>query len=155
MGKERLKSLRRSVLAMRRMLREMESELEREIAEAAREKNGSRQEDDAAEITGRVIGRLNLLSGRSFSGENRNTVRLIRNLLEEGKKEEELILVTERKVAEWKNTDMQQYIRPETLYGEHFEGYLQEALCRNKEMFYHDNLARLAIERMQGGNQNV
>lgn len=156
MGAERLKSLKRGVLAMRRMLREMETELEKEIAECVR--NG-RLEPDAAEvlrISEKVIGRLNDLSDKKFRYDTEGTLYLIRCKIGDGYTEENLLLVVEEMCRRWKDDPVSRlWMRPETLFGKHFEGYLQEALSRQGSVFGHDELARLAIERIQGGNENV
>ena len=40
--------------------------------------------------------------------------------------------VVNNKVAEWKGTDMEKYLRPETLFGTKFEGYLNQESNNNQ-----------------------
>lgn len=38
----------------------------------------------------------------------------------------------DNKVAEWKGTDMEKFLRPETLFGNKFEGYLNQQVSNKK-----------------------
>ncbi len=153
MGAERLKSLKRGVLAMRKMLREMEIELERELAEVARGKRQVASETDVQGISERVIGRLNTMMNRSFKPDSITTLHLIRSRIEEGWTEEDLIAVVDEMCYRWGgDKERELWLRPETLFGQHFESYLQEARVRNGAITEHKDLARMAIERIQGGN---
>ena len=44
----------------------------------------------------------------------------------EGFTKEDFIKVIDNKVNEWLGTDMERYLRPETLFGIKFEGYLNQ-----------------------------
>lgn len=67
---------------------------------------------------------LNEKVGTSFKPVDSN-LKFIRARLNSGYKEEDLKKVIDLKVAEWNGTDMQKYLRPETLFNAtKFEGYL-------------------------------
>lgn len=76
-----------------------------------------------------VISYLNKLTGSSFSPKREDTVSSISARLKEGFTVDDLLLVVEFKFAEWfKNEEMNQYLRPITLFGKKkFEGYVQAA----------------------------
>lgn len=81
------------------------------------------------DISARVIGELNALTGRSFRSDAKHTVSHIKARLEEGYTEEDLRLVVQNRVAKWLHDSKQsEYLRPETLFRpSKFEGYLQAA----------------------------
>lgn len=79
----------------------------------------------SAELCGRIITYLNEKTGRSFKPQTKSTQRLIQARLNEGFTEEEFYRVIDNKVLEWAtDPKMQQFLRPETLFGNKFEGYL-------------------------------
>jgi len=74
-----------------------------------------------------VIDHLNKLNGTLYKSNAKSTVKIIEALLKEGYTEEDLKLVITKKVSTWKkDRDMAKYIRPETLFGNKFESYLNE-----------------------------
>lgn len=75
--------------------------------------------------TEEVIDHLNQRAGTHYKTTTANTRKLIKSRLKEGFTVDELKLVIDKKCAEWlNNRDMVQYLRPETLFGNKFEGYL-------------------------------
>ena len=56
---------------------------------------------------------------------------LIKARINEGFTEDDFIKVIDNKVKEWINTDMEKYLRPETLFGTKFEGYLNQKEVKN------------------------
>lgn len=75
--------------------------------------------------TEEVIEHLNSRAGTRYKATTANTRKLIRARLREGFTVEDMRLVIDKKCAEWlNNRDMAQYLRPETLFGNKFESYL-------------------------------
>lgn len=75
--------------------------------------------------TEEVIGHLNQRAGTHYKATTANTRKLIKARLKEGFTVDEIKLVIDKKCAEWlNNRDMAQYLRPETLFGNKFESYL-------------------------------
>lgn len=75
--------------------------------------------------TEEVIDHLNQRAGTHYRATTANTRKLIKARLKEGFTIDELKLVIDKKCADWlNNRDMVQYLRPETLFGDKFEGYL-------------------------------
>lgn len=73
-----------------------------------------------------IIDYLNKKADRNFRHTTDKTKRLIKARWNEGFRPKDFEQVIDIKVAEWKNTDMAQYLRPETLFGTKFEGYLNQ-----------------------------
>jgi uncharacterized phage protein (TIGR02220 family) len=73
-----------------------------------------------------VVDYLNEKAGTSFKHTSRKTQELIRARSNENFSINDFKSVIDKKVTEWKNTDMAKYLRPETLFGTKFEGYLNQ-----------------------------
>lgn len=75
--------------------------------------------------TEEVIDHLNQRAGTHYRATTASTRKLIKARLKEGFTVDELKLVIDKKCADWlNNRDMVQYLRPETLFGNKFESYL-------------------------------
>lgn len=93
---------------------EVEVEVEKEInTQCARE---------AREI----VAYLNAATGKAYKPTTPKTRKLIANRLGEGFTVDDFKKVINRKCAEWLGTDMEKFLRPETLFGTKFEGYLNQ-----------------------------
>lgn len=87
------------------------------------------KEPDPAEV---VVDYLNRRAGTHYKATTANTRKLIKARLKEGFTVDEFKLVIDKKCAEWlNNRDMAQYLRPETLFGNKFESYLNAKLRPN------------------------
>lgn len=74
-----------------------------------------------------IIDHLNLSCGKSFKHTTPNTRDLIRARVNEGYGLDDFKKVIDTKSAQWKdNQEMNQYLRPKTLFGTKFESYLNE-----------------------------
>lgn len=81
-----------------------------------------------------IIDHLNNVAGTSYRTSTKKTKQFIKARFKEGFQLTDFKVVIEKKVAEWKGTDMAKYIRPETLFGTKFEGYLNEkVITANKK----------------------
>lgn len=79
----------------------------------------------APDPTEEVIDHLNQRAGTHYKATTANTRKLVKARLREGFTVDEIKLVIDKKCAEWLNNPaMQGYLRPETLFGNKFEGYL-------------------------------
>ena len=74
--------------------------------------------------TSEIIDYLNQKAGSRYQPTAKSTERLIAALLNDGYTVEDMKRVVDMKCKEWKFTEYQKYLRPETLFGEKFEGYL-------------------------------
>ena len=74
-----------------------------------------------------IVEYLNAVVGVHFKPDTPKTVALIRARLREGFTVDDFKTVIDKKAAHWaRDGDMQRYLRPETLFGTKFEGYLNE-----------------------------
>ena len=81
--------------------------------------------DNKRDIYTRVCSRLNQKAGTSYKPTSKATQRHINARLAEGYTVEDFITVIDKKCAEWLHDQkMRAYLRPETLFGPKFEGYL-------------------------------
>lgn len=79
---------------------------------------------DNKEIYTKVIARLNEKAGTNYRATGKATQGHINARLAEGYTIEDFYTVIDKKCAEWKGGKMEQYLRPETLFGTKFENYL-------------------------------
>ena len=73
-----------------------------------------------------IVDYLNLKAGTSYMHTSQKTKDLIKARMNEKFTLESFYTVIDVKVAEWSGTDMQKYLRPETLFSNKFEGYLNQ-----------------------------
>ncbi|HBE9006834.1 TPA: conserved phage C-terminal domain-containing protein [Clostridioides difficile] len=79
------------------------------------------------EIYKRIVDYLNKAADKSFKSTTKKTISLIDARLKEGFTEEEFYRAIDNKVLNWLDDDkMNAYLRPETLFGNKFESYLNE-----------------------------
>lgn len=75
-----------------------------------------------------VINYLNKQTGKQYKSTTKKNQTVIRARTDEGFTLDDFKRVIDNKVSEWKGTDMEKYLRPETLFGTKFEGYLNQGL---------------------------
>ena len=84
--------------------------------------------------TNEIIFYLNEKTGKHYKVKTPKTVRLIRARLKEGFTVEDFKAVIEKKCDDWLgNEKFERYLRPETLFGTKFEGYLNEPPNNEKD----------------------
>ena len=71
-----------------------------------------------------IIDHLNLRTGQHYKTTTQKTRDLIKARLNEKFTIDDFKVVIDKMCVEWMNTDMQKYLRPETLFGNKFESYL-------------------------------
>lgn len=82
--------------------------------------------EDKKEIYSRILSHLNEKAGTNYRYTTTSTQRLINGRLSDGFTVEDFIKVIDTKCAEWAGTEMDKYLRPETLFGSKFENYLNQ-----------------------------
>lgn len=88
--------------------------------------DNSPKEDNNSLIISEVITYLNSKCSTGYKSSSEKTKKYINARLNEGYTVDDFKKVIDTKAAEWLNTDMSQYLRPETLFGPKFEGYLNQ-----------------------------
>lgn len=83
---------------------------------------------------------LNSKCGTSYKASSKKIQRLIKKRESEGFTLKDFYKVIDNKSKQWLDTDMEQYLRPETLFGTKFESYLNENSRReNKNAAYKES----------------
>jgi uncharacterized phage protein (TIGR02220 family) len=89
--------------------------------------------EEQRDIVGQAIRHLNAKTGKDFKPSSSATKRHIQARINDGYTLDDLIAVIDLKTKQWLNDKkMAPYLRPETLFGTKFEGYLNEgrkAVC--------------------------
>lgn len=85
------------------------------------------------------IAYLNQKLGKSYKYVDKNT-KLVNARLKEGYTIDDFKTVIDKKVTEWQNGDMAKYLRPETLFGTKFDGYLNQPIAKKQGYVYEDDL---------------
>ena len=80
-----------------------------------------------------IVEYLNLKTGYHYKHTTNVTRTKIEARLNEGFTLEDFKKVIDKKVSEWKGTKMEQYLRPETLFGSKFEGYLNSNIVKEEK----------------------
>ncbi len=71
-----------------------------------------------------IVDYLNKKTGQNYKPSTKKTQQCIHARLAEGFTKEDFEAVIDKKCAEWIGTEWEKYLRPETLFGTKFEGYL-------------------------------
>ena len=79
-----------------------------------------------------IIDHLNHKLGAKYKSSSAKTRQFINARLNEGHTVAEFLAVIDKMTGEWGNTDMAKYLRPETLFGTKFEGYLNQKVGGRK-----------------------
>ena len=74
-----------------------------------------------------IIDYLNKTIGTKYTYKNKATIKHINARLSEGFTFNDFVTVIDKKSKEWRGTRMEAYLRPETLFGNKFEGYLNQS----------------------------
>lgn len=100
----------------------------------ATEEDKEKEEDIDKEIYISIVSYLNEKAGTKFKHTTAKTKTAIHARLEEGFTIDDFKTVIDKKCAEWiGDPKMEQYLRPETLFGTKFEGYLNAKTTGRKE----------------------
>jgi len=103
-------------------------ENEKERENKKREKTEEEDEETVkkSKACREIIAYLNEKTGKRFTAKSRDTQGHISARLDEGFTVEDFKTVIDKKCKEWQGTDMEKYIRPETLFSRKFDRYLNE-----------------------------
>lgn len=104
---------------------DIDKELDIDKEKKENKKNMSSKLDHSA-LYQSIINYLNQKAGTSYRHTSKNTQALMKARLSEGFEEKDFYKVIDNKIASWLNTDFEKYLRPSTLFGSKFEGYLNE-----------------------------
>ena len=120
------------------------------------EEDKDKEEDIDKELYISIVSHLNARAGTKYKHTSGKTKTCIRARLAEGFTLDDFKTVIDKKCDEWLgDPKMEQYLRPETLFGTKFEGYLnqkntnrtQQAQPKKQGGGYDDFMAQLAAMR--------
>lgn len=78
------------------------------------------------EMIKNTINYLNKITGKNYKPTTPNTIKHLTARIKEGYTEWDFMDVIDTKAKEWMGTDMEKYLRPDTLFGSKFENYLNQ-----------------------------
>ncbi len=73
-----------------------------------------------------IIDYLNSVANSAYPPSDPKTINSINRIINEGHTIDDMKLVIDKKWSDWKDTEWQKYVRPETLFGGNFKRYLNE-----------------------------
>ena len=73
-----------------------------------------------------ILNYLNQVTGKQYRASTKKNQELIRARWNEGFREGDFFRVIDNKAQTWQGTEMDKFLRPATLFGTKFEGYLNE-----------------------------
>jgi uncharacterized phage protein (TIGR02220 family) len=118
------------------------------VRERDKDRNKDRDKERDRD-TENIISFLNSTTGSKYKASTDKTRRLIAARLAEGFTVNDFKAVITKKAKEWQGTDMARYLRPETLFGTKFEGYLNQPEVKNNRR---SPLSRAEQERQEAIN---
>ena len=101
---------------------EKEKEKEKEIEQDIEIDNS--QSESLNDTFKEIISYLNDCAGTNYKASSKKTQSCIHARLADGFAIDDFKIVIDKKCAEWIGTEYEKYLRPETLFGTKFEGYL-------------------------------
>lgn len=77
-----------------------------------------------------IIDHLNKAAGTNYRSTSKETIKYISARLSEDFSVDDFFAVIDKKAAEWKGTDMEKFLRPQTLFSTKFESYLNQQITK-------------------------
>ncbi len=93
----------------------------------------NKKSDFNKEVCKRIIDYMNSRCGTRYTGKNKETIKCIHARLEEKFTEEDFYTVIDKKCNEWIGSEMEKYLRPQTLFGTKFESYLNQNIVKDEK----------------------
>lgn len=90
-----------------------------------------------------IIDYLNLKTNKNYKTTTQKTRALIKARMNEHFTVDDFKLVINKMCTEWMGTNMEKYLRPETLFGTKFESYLNQTLTKSETEMRIDNVNAL------------
>lgn len=95
------------------------------------------------EVYSSIIDYLNLKANTGYQSKTNSYRKFIDARLNDGYKLDDFYKVIDNKCSEWINTDFQKFLRPETLFGNKFDSYLNQNLTiKNKQETAYEQVSK-------------
>ena len=105
---------------------EIEKEIEIETEIEQEPETDDPQSGSMRESYQEIVAYLNDKAGTGYKASSKKTQTCIRARIEEGFEIDDFKTVIDKKCMQWIGTEFEKFLRPETLFGTKFEGYLNE-----------------------------
>src|SRR3990172_430969 len=93
------------------------------------------KEEKGVSLVSEIISILNSVCKTHYKPDSKKSTELIKARIKEGFTVEDFRTVIEKKHAEWSQDEkMSAFLRPETLFGNKFEGYLNQITAKKKSI---------------------
>lgn len=122
------------------------------VKEKEKEK-GKVSETKVSQLVIDVVNHLNQVAGKKYRHDAMTTMRLITSRARENYPLEAFQKVIDIKSKEWLGTNMEKFLRPETLFGNKFEGYYQETMIQQPKSG-HESAMEFLKNEMESFNGN-
>lgn len=99
------------------------------------ENTNTENNNNKLSICKEVISYLNLKAKKNFKVDTASHHKFIKARLKEGYVLEDFKKVVDIMVAKWKGTEYEQYLQPQTLFGNKMDNYLNQPMPRNVHSF--------------------
>ena len=119
---------------------DIEIEKEIEIEKDIEIENNDSQNESYRAIYHEVISYLNQILGTNYRETTKKTQSCIHARIEEGFTLEDFKTVIDKKSSEWIGTEFEKFLRPETLFGTKFEGYLNAKINPKQTKVINNNI---------------
>ena len=104
--------------------KEKEEEEEKEKENNINASRSDSHSESMNETCKQIIDFLNIRAGTNYRASSKKTQTCIHARLKEGFIIDDFMIVIDKKAQEWIGTEYEKFLRPETLFGTKFEGYL-------------------------------
>lgn len=95
-----------------------------------------------------IVNYLNEVVSANYKSNSKNTVKLITARFNEGYEINDFKTVINKKAKEWKGTQFEQYLTPQTLFGNKFEQYLNQKIIAMKKS--NNSKGKLRFDNFKG-----
>lgn len=122
---------------------EIEKEIEKEIELELDKIHCRVKHDHTPNPITEIIDYLNLKTNKNYKTTTQKTRALIKARMNEHFTVDDFKIVINKMCTEWMGTNMEKYLRPETLFGTKFESYLNQTLTKSETEIRIDNVNAL------------
>lgn len=96
-------------------------------------KDTSTKDSSIKDIYSNIVNYLNSKANTNYKPTTKKTLELIKARISEGFTEDNFYTVIDKKCLDWKGTEFEQHLTPNTLFGTKFEGYLNQKFYKKQD----------------------
>lgn len=122
------------------------------------ESKENKQINKQINIINYIVEYLNEKANTNFKSGTKKTEKLINARFNDGFTKEDFEIVINKKCDEWIGTEFEKFLRPETLFGQKFESYLNAKInkpIKNKTLFEKNRETLLQYQREYGQLEDI